>query len=168
LKQYSKLQQEGTIFNLLRISAHKTFDISRHWKWYADLYVQQKAGNAELNVPLVFTRNRLAFEGNFFKNLHLATGLEVKYHTPYKADDYSPALGHFFYQDSITISNRPEVAAYFNFRIRSFKAYVRAENLNAVSFDDAGFGFRSNNLAAPAYPYPGMVIRVGIYWSFVN
>jgi hypothetical protein len=168
LTQFSKLQQESSIFNLLRIGGLKTFDISRHWKWHAELYVQQKAGSVELNVPTVFTRNRLAFEGNFFKNLYLATGLEVKYHTPYKGDNYSPLLGQFFYQDSVTISNRPDVAAYFNFRIRSFKAYIRAENLNAASFQNGGFGFRNNNLAAPGYPYPGLVIRFGVYWSFVN
>ena len=168
LTDYSKLQQEGAIFNLLRVGAAKTFDISRKWKLYSELYVQQKAGNVDLNVPLLFTRNRLAFEGNFFKNLYLSTGLEVKYHTPYKADAYSPVLGQFFYQDSVQISNLPDVAAYFNFRIRSFKAYVRAENLNSATFSNGGFGFRNNNLAAPDYPYPGMVIRVGIYWSFVN
>lgn len=168
LTQFSKLQQESAIFNLLRIGALKTFDISRHWKLHSELYVQQKAGSVELNVPAVFTRNRIAFEGNFFKNLHLATGLEVKYHTPYKGDNYSPLLGQFFYQDSVTISNRPDVAAYFNFRIRSFKAYVRAENLNSATMENGGFGFRANNIAAPGYPYPGLVIRYGVFWSFVN
>lgn len=168
LNGYRSLQQESSIFNLLRIGALKTFRISRNWRLYSELYVQQKAGSVELNVPTVFTRNRLAFEGNFFRNLHLSTGLEVRYHTPYKGDNYSPLLGQFFYQDTVTINNRPDVAAYFNFRIRSFKAYVRAENLNAMSISNDGFGFRNNNLAAPGYPYPGMVIRVGIYWSFVN
>ena len=57
--------------------------------------------------------------------------------------------------------------AFFHFRIRSFKAYVRAENLNAVNLQN-GFGFTHNNLAAPDYPYPGLVIRFGVFWSFVN
>jgi hypothetical protein len=122
-----------------------------------------------VNIPLFYTRNRLAFEGNFFKNLHLSTGLEIRYHSPYKADWYSPVLGRFSYQDSIQINNRPQVDAFFNFRIRSFKAYVRTENLNAVNLGGAsGFGFVNNNFAAPWYPYPGMVLRFGFYWSFVN
>jgi hypothetical protein len=168
LTNFSKLQQENALFNLLRIGALKKFNITRYWKWYAEAYVQQKTGSVELNVPFIFTRNRLAFEGNFFKNLYLSTGVELKYHTPYKADNYSPVLGQFFYQDSVQISNRPDVAAYFNFRIRSFKAYVRAENLNSMSLGDEGFGFKNNNMAAPNYPYPGLVIRFGVYWSFVN
>lgn len=168
LTDYYKLRQEAALFNLLRVGALKTFPLSRHWRWYAELYLQQKTGDVALNVPTVFTRNRLAFEGNFFKNLFLSTGLEVRYHTPYRADNYSPMLGRFFFQDSVLVSNRPDVAAFFNFRIRSFKAFIRAENLNSMSFDSSGFGFRENNLAAPDYPYPGMVIRLGIYWSFVN
>jgi hypothetical protein len=64
--------------------------------------------------------------------------------------------------------NFPDIAAYVHFRIRSFAAYVRAENLNTAVSRDGVFGFYNNNLAAPNYPYQGLMIRVGIYWSFVN
>jgi len=117
---------------------------------------------------LFYTRNRLAFEGTFFKNLNLSTGLEVRYHTPYYADGYSPVLGQFFYQDSMRISNRPDVTAFMHFRIRSFKAYIRAENLNSLSFLGNTSPYRRNNFAAPGYPYPGFMMRFGVYWSFVN
>lgn len=167
IKNFYQLQQESSLFNVLRINAKKSFKISRFWNWHAELYMQQKAGNAELNLPLFYTRNRIAFEGNFFRNLHLSTGAEIRYHTPYKADHYSPVLGQFFFQDGVTISNIPDVAAFAHFRIRSFKAYVRAENLNTVSFKN-GFFFNNNNLAAPNYPIPGLIFRLGINWSFVN
>jgi hypothetical protein len=52
-------------------------------------------------------------------------------------------------------------------RIRSFKAFVRLENLNTANFD-GGFAFNQSNMAASGYPMPGMVFRFGIYWSFVN
>ena len=95
-------------------------------------------------------------------------GAEFKYRTAYKADGYSPVLGQFFYQDSITISNQlPDIAAYVHFRIKPFKAYVRAENLNTARAAN-GFGFTRNNLVAPGYALPGLQIRVGVYWSFVN
>jgi DNA/RNA endonuclease G (NUC1) len=45
-------QQEGTIFNVLRLNASKTFRLGRHFNWYSDIYLQQKAGNADLNIPL--------------------------------------------------------------------------------------------------------------------
>jgi len=166
---YYKPAQYGPLFNFLQISAQKIFKLSKHLTWYADVYLQQKTGAAPLHVPLIFTRNRLAFEGNFFRNLNLSTGLELKYHTPYKADNYSPVLGQFFYQDSITISNSPDISAFVHFRIRSFKAFVRVENLNTMQVTKGGgFGFTNNNLAAPGYPYPGLQFRLGIWWSFVN
>jgi hypothetical protein len=157
------------LFNIFQLAVQKTFKIGKRWLWHADLYYQQVIGSAPVNVPAFFTRNRIGYEGNLgFKNLNIAMGAEVKYHTAYKADNYSPLLGQFFYQDSITIKNpMPDIAAYVHFRIRSFKLYFRAENLNTAEFED-GFGFTRNNMAAPGYPYPGLLIRMGIYWGFVN
>ncbi|RYF85418.1 MAG: hypothetical protein EON98_06620, partial [Chitinophagaceae bacterium] len=167
LNGYRNLQQESAVFNLLRVSGKKTFHFGRFWNLHSEVYVQQKAGGAEINVPLVYTRNRFALEGRFFRNLNLSTGLEIRYHTPYKADNYSPVLGQFFYQDTTTISNRPELHAFLNMRVRTFRAYVRIENLNTASFE-SGFGFKHHNFAAPQYPMPGMIFRLGIYWVFVN
>jgi hypothetical protein len=165
---YKPLQQEA-LFNLLQIAVEKKFRIGKSWVWYADVYFQQKTGTAPVNVPLIFTRNRFGYEGNLgFKNLNIAIGLEVKYHTPYKADGYSPLLANFYFQDSIRISNRPDIAAFIHFRIRNFRLLFRAENLNAMSTDENGFGFRNNNIAAPGYPYPGLNFRLGILWNFVN
>ena len=169
LTDFYQLKQESSLFNIFQLAVQKTFKIGKRWLWHADLYYQQVIGSAPVNVPAFFTRNRIGYEGNLgFKNLNIAMGAEVKYHTAYKADNYSPLLGQFFYQDSITLKNpMPDIAAYVHFRIRSFKLYFRAENLNTAEFED-GFGFTRNNMAAPGYPYPGLLIRMGIYWGFVN
>jgi len=163
------LGQYEPLFNFLQVSAQKIFRLTKHLNWYADVYLQQKTGAVPLNVPVIFTRNRFAFEGQFFRNLNLSTGIEFRYHTPYKADNYSPVLGQFFYQDSVTISNLPDISTFIQFRIRSFKAFVRFENLNTMELTEGGgFGFTRNNLAAPGYPYPGLQVRLGIWWNFVN
>ncbi len=171
ITDYNQMGQYEPLFNFLQVSAQKVFRLGRHFNWYADLYLQQKTGGVPLHVPLIFTRNRFAFEGNFFKNLNLFTGIEIKYNTPYKPDSYSPVIGQFFYQDSATFYNLPEVSAFLQFRIKGFKAFLRAENLNAAeiaSRGGGGFGFTNNNIAAPGYPYPGLQIRLGVWWSFVN
>ena len=169
IRDYYQLEQFSALFNVLRISAQKTFKFGKNWNWHAEVWFQQAIGNAPVNLPLVYTRHRFAYEGNLgFKNLDIAFGLEGRYHTPYEADGYSPLLGNFFVQDDITIDNpMPDITAYIHFRIRSFKAYLRFENLNTAT-DNDGFGFTRNNLAAPGYPYPGLVTRLGIYWNFVN
>lgn len=165
---FYKLQQEATLFNVLRINALKTFKVGRHWNWHAEVYVQQKTGTAQLNLPLLYTRNRFAYEGNLgFKSLNIAIGTELRYHTPYKADNYSPVLGQFFYQNRSSINNLPEIDAYLQLRIRGFRAFFRVENLNTARYQ-GGLYFNNNNLAAPDYPMPGLVTRLGIYWSFVN
>ncbi len=166
---YYHAKQYSTLFNLIQVSAEKEIRLRKHLQWILELTLQQKAGNGPVNVPLLFTRSRIGYHGSLgFKNLLLATGLEVKYNSPFKADGYSPVLGQFYYQDTATIKMRlPQINAYFHFRIKSFTAYVRAENLNTVR-TKGGFGFTNNNEAVAGYPYPGLEIRVGFFWSFVN
>ena len=167
---YDKAQQQSTLFNILQVSAEKIFFLSRHWKWRASVVFQQKAGPAPVNLPAILTRNQIGYEGNLgFKNLDIAFGLEARYYTGYKADNFSPLTGQFFLQNDTTIKQHlPDLSAYVHFRIRSFTAYVRAENLNTAQFGPNGFGFNKYNFVAPNYPYAGLQIRVGIFWSFVN
>ncbi len=166
-KDYYQSDQFGGLVNLSQVTASTKNKIVGHLNLYSDFILQQIAGNAPLNVPLFYTRQRLAFEGNFYKNLNLSTGLDVSYNTPYKANNYSPIMGAFFPQESTTISNLPTVNAFFNFRIKSFIAYLNAENINTVTLNN-GFGFMNNNFAAPHYPTPGFLFRFGLTWGFVN
>jgi hypothetical protein len=165
-KNFFETDQFGGLVNLTQVTASTKIKLARYWHLYSDFTIQQTAGNNPIHVPLFYTSQRIAFEGNFFKNLNLSTGLLVIYNTPYKADNYSPIMGKFFPQDSITISNLPTLNAFFNFRIKSFTAFTSIENLNTVEFP--GFDFTNNSFAAPLYPTPGFVFRIGIKWGFVN
>jgi len=167
ISDFYKVNQESTIFSMLRLGLNKEFRLRRSWKWYFDLYVQSVTGNVPLNVPLVYTRNRFAYEGSPFRNLALSTGFDIRYHTPYKSVNYSPVLGQFFYQDAQTVAIRPDIAAYVNFRIRNFTGFTRLENLNTLTFIN-GFGFKNNNQYTPLYPYPGLLLRLGVVWDLVN
>ena len=164
---YYKTAQYSKLVNVLQVFASRKFRLSRHWNYYADLVLQQTDGAAPVKLPLLYTRNRLAFEGRFYKNLNISTGLEARYYTAYKANNYSPVMGQFMPQDSMTVRNLPDVAAFVHFRIKSFTSYIRAENLNTMSFAN-GFGFVNNNFAAPHYPTQGFIFRLGIQWWFVN
>ncbi len=166
-KNISQAEQEATLFNVLQLQATKQFKLSRKWNLYTELYVQQPTPNAPVNLPLIFTRNRIAYEGKVFKNLNLSTGIELRYHTPFKADGFSPVLGQFYLQNETTIKNLPDINAFLHFRIRSLYLFIRAENLNTVQVTPA-FGFLNNNLATPTQPLPGLIIRFGLFWGFVN
>ncbi len=161
-------KQESAIFNVLHIAAEKKIKLTKHWNWYIDAHVQQATGNAPVNMPLYLTRNRFAYEGNFYKNLFLSTGFEVMYNDPYHADNYSPLNGQFFLQDTFsTRANRPDINFFLNFRIKSFKGFLRFENLNTLNPNDK-YRFTKNNFIAPHYPQRALWFRFGIWWNFVN
>ena len=164
---YYHTAQSSKVINLLQVYASKKIKLTRRWNLYADVTFQQTHGGAPVKVPLLFTRNRLAYEGVFYKNLNLSTGIEVRYFTPFEAYNYSPVMGQFTPQDTFKLKNLPDISAFFHFRIKSFTAFIRAENLNTISFSN-GFGFTNNNFAAPHYPTQGFILRFGIQWGFVN
>ena len=167
-KDFLTAGQETNLFNVLHIGAEKKITLSKHWNFYAELHLQQKTGNPPINLPALFTRDRIAYEGNFYKNLFLSTGLEFRYYSNYKPADYSPLIGQFFYQDNYTISNRPDVSYYFNFRIKSFKGFFRVDNLNTFNKGTSGYGFVKHNFVAPHYASQALWLRFGVWWSFVN
>jgi len=160
-------QQFATLFNVLHVYGEKKFALSKHWNYYVELHLQQTTGGAPLNIPAFITKNRIAYEGNFFKNLFLSTGLEARYVSNYTSPNYSPFTGQFFYQQNQTLSNRPDINAFFHFRIRSFKAFVRAENLNTLN-PKSGLVFNHYNFKLPDYAGTGFWFRLGIWWNFIN
>jgi hypothetical protein len=160
--------QTGSLFNVLHLSAKKQLKLSRVLNLYSEIHLQQMVGNPPVNLPLIYTNNRISFDGIYYKNMHYSIGLELRYNTPYKADNYSPFIGQYFYQDQTTISNRPELNAFFNFRIKRFSAFIRTENLNTFGTNTGSPSFTENNHTAPFYPQQGFWFRLGIWWIFVN
>lgn len=160
-------RQAATVFNVLQISLNKQFRLSRKWNWYSEVHLQPLTGQPPVNLPLIFTRNRVAFEGTFYRNLQLSTGLEMIYHTPYERDNYSPFLGQFFVQNGMTFSNRPDIHYFMHFRIRSFQGFFRLENLNSLNIKK-GFEFTQLSRLADHYRQLGLWMRFGLWWSFVN
>ena len=157
----------GSLMSYLRGQVEHKIKISKHWNWYDQVTVQLLDPNAPVHVPLLLTRQRLAFEGNFYKNLELSTGLEFIYHTNYKVDAYMPFTSQFYYQNSYTTQNRPTANAFLHFMIKRFKGYIRLENLNTLLPSSKTFG-NTYNFTTQHYPSTGMWFRVGIWWNFIN
>ncbi len=150
---------KGTVSNQLKLSTY--------WNWYNELSLQLVDPDAPLHLPVIFTRQRLAFEGNFFKNLFLSTGLELIYHSAFQPDAYMPLTGQFYLQDQFTTNNRPIANAFLNFRIKRFKGFIRMEQLNTLLATSNQLGTRYQ-FTAPNYLGTGTWLRVGIWWNFIN
>ena len=166
---YYQANQSSALFNVVQALIEKRFPLGkRGWNWKTWVLLQQRLGDGPLNLPLLTTRNQLGYDGKLgFKNLQISFGLEMRYFTPYKAPLYSPLTGQYGFQDTTTIRLKaPDLTGFVHFRIKSFTAYVRAQNLNALN---PGTGkFTNNNVPTLYYPFPGLQIRVGVFWSFVN
>ncbi|HVS94833.1 MAG TPA: putative porin [Puia sp.] len=169
---YYKLSQASSLFNLLQIALKKQFTLYRHWHWRTLTIVQQVAGASPVHVPLLVSSNQVGFDGNLgFRYLNVSFGTEIRYISPYRADGYSPVTGQFFSQSAThtTIQQSlPDINLYLHLRIRSFTAYIQGENVNSMAFSPHGFGFYNNNFVAPYYPEAGFMVRVGIFWGFIN
>ena len=167
---YKDIASASALFNLLQISIRKQFSLARHLNWRTNTVIQQVAGSSPVHVPLIVSTNQIGYDGTLgFRNLVISFGTEIRYISGYKADGYAPLNGQFFSQSDTTIRQHlPDINLYLHFRIRSFTAYVRAENVNSMALSPNGFGFYNNNFVAPGYPTAGLLLRFGFFWGFVN
>ena len=163
---YNAAVYQGTIHYINALLANQ-FKLSTHWNWYNEVHLQLVDAASPLRVPTVLTRQRIAFEGVFYKNLNMSTGLEFIYHTNYKANFYMPFTGQFYQQNEYTLSNRPMVNAFYHMTIKRLKAYIRVENLNTLVPTNNALG-NHYNFTAKNYPGTGIWVRVGIWWHFIN
>ena len=157
-------KQEAALLNVLHIGVEKKMHLAKNINWYTSLHLQQTTANAPINMPTVLMNNRFVFEGTFYKNLFLATGVEVRYISNYKPNGYSPLIGQFFYQNNYTLANKPDINFFFNFRIKSFKGFLRVENLNTL----LGSGQKKYNFSLEQYPMQSLWMRFGVWWNFIN
>ncbi len=159
-KNFYEAEQQTGVFNILQIRGSKDFQISRHWHWYLDIILQQKAGNSPVNVPLLYTRNRLVFQGRFFRNLNIATGLDSRYYTAHTPDNYSPIPPVFSArqrQDLQTVWILPPL--FTSVSAVSAALYGSKTSIRLILTDLVS----PNNSAAPLYPYTGLLFKGGIF-----
>jgi hypothetical protein len=157
-----KLQfsQYATAFNLTQLTLREVFHFG-HFVLDNELAFQQVTGSAPVSVPLLLGRHAASYESYLFSHaLKIATGIEVRYHTEYNAEGYAPFYNRFYYQSSYSSSNKPEFSAFFNFKIKRFRAYLMGDQLQTL--------FWQNTVVHPGYPSQDMMIRFGFDWVMVN
>jgi len=160
LNDRQEFSQYADAFNLTQIWLKKVFHFGI-WVLDNDLAYQQKTGAAPINVPAVMGRHQLSIETRLFKNaLKIATGIDLRWHTAYEPAGYSPFFNRFYYQNTYNVGNPPETAIFFNFKIKSFRAYLMGDQLQTF--------FAKNIVTAPGYPAPDAMIRFGFTWVMVN
>lgn len=156
-----KFDQYASAFNLSQVYVGKTFRLGKFVS-HNELTLQQVTGNGPVNVPKVTGRHTIGIETFLFvPTLRITTGIEARYHTAYYADGYTPFFNQFYYQRSTEISNIPEASAFFNFRVKRFRAFLMGDQLQQ-------FLITKNIRVAPGYYAQNAMIRFGFSWVMVN
>lgn len=155
-----QIKQQAEAFSLMQISAQKNFNLGI-FHLDNEAVWQQATNNAPLNLPAIMLRHQLRIETPLFKKaLHFSTGIELRYHTAYYADGYTPYFNQFYYQNTQLVNNKPELAAFFNFKVRRFRGFVIGDQLQQL--------FWKNNINAPGYYTPNTLVRFGFSWVLIN
>jgi len=142
-----------------------------------ELVFQTKDDNTPVNVPGFMGRHQLSFEKSLFRNaIKIATGVQVRYNNAYTPAGYNAQFNRFFYQNYDTVSNMPELAVFFNFRIKRFRAFIMGDNLqqlfatNAIIYTGTPVLNRTSGdiTSIPVYAMPNTMMRFGFSWAMVN
>lgn len=124
-----------------------------------DVVLQQVTDNI-LRFPTLVSRHSLYLQGKIFgKNMFAKFGVDLRYHTGYLADNYQPVIGQFYPQNTLTIEHLPILDAFVSFKVRTFRAFVKVENINQWVLKDIYY-------TAPRYPVRDRTFRFGISWRF--
>lgn len=160
LDQLQMPAQYAGALNITQIWGRKLF-VWRSLAFDNEIVFQQPTSGAPVNVPTLMGRHQLSLERYIFKRaLKIATGAEVRYHTPYKPAGYSPFFNRYYYQDTYSLTNNPEGAVFFNFKVRSFRATIMADQVQQL--------FGRNTIVAPGYATQNFMIRFCFNWTLIN
>lgn len=118
----------------------------------------QRIFSGNINVPEFLADLSWYYEHKLFEDaLGLQAGFDAWWVSNYAADGYDPISGVFFYQSLEELSFYPVVDLFINFDIRTFRFFVKADNISQGLF-------RAGYFEAPGYPMQFRSIKAGIQW----
>lgn len=152
--------QHAPSFNITQVWLRKAF----RWRSVVldnELVYQQPTGGAVVNIPQFMGKHQLSLERYIFKNaLKIATGVQVRYYSPYTPAGYNPFFNRYNYQNSYTVDDQIQGAVFFNFKVKRFRAYIMGDQIQQF--------FMENMKIAPGYAAQNFMIRFGFNWVLLN
>lgn len=157
-------KQHGTAINILQIMLRKDFKVGPFA--LNNLFVFQNVSEDVLRLPDIYSKHSLFFDGKLFKKvLETRIGLDVRLTTAYKADTYHPLIGQFHIQDTQELPFTPLVDAFINFKVRTFRFFIKVENIFSPIREE--FYYQTSNYALP-YSWGNGGMRFGLSWRLVD
>lgn len=133
---------------------------SFHFK--GSLFYAASQGQDIWRVPAFFANVVGYYESALFNNAMQAhIGLDIHYHTRYRAFAYQPITGQFHVQDEALVGNYPLVSAFFDFKVKRALLFFKIVNLLQ---DVAGKGYYTT----PYYIAQPRAFEFGLQWLFFD
>ncbi len=154
-------QQTDSIVNIGQLLVHYKLNLGNFH--FDNSAVLQQTDNNILRFPTIATKHSLYFEGNLFKDaLFARIGTDIRFNTNYYFDAFQPITQQFYQQNDWEMSILPIADVFMNFRVKSFRAFVKLENINQLIDNNQIY------YSAPNYPIRDWTFRFGISWYFID
>lgn len=142
---------------------------------YTRMLKEDKAdGNfGAIQVPELFVNGELSYENIFFNgNLDMQAGVNVHWHSAYRAMGYDTPTQQFYVQNSLNVADSkdskdgivpsfPLVEVFFATRIKRGRIFLKYHNL-VQAFTKQGY------MSTPFYRGQGSILDFGFDWSFYD
>ncbi len=132
-----------------------------HWDMQHTL--QYSSNSDDLAVPLFATKNSIYTDFHIFHHaLLVQAGLDLRYHTAYYADAYSPAAGAFYRQKQVKIGNYLWGDIFLNLQLQRAVIYLKLGHVNSI------WETHPNFFTLPHYPGNKFGFYYGVVWKFFD
>ena len=147
---------------LLQATANLRLTLT-HWLHYDMQQIVQYSSNQDLiRVPLFASKNSIYADFYLFHHvLHTQVGVDLRYHTLFKADGYDPTLGLFYRQNDVEVGNYLWADLFVNLQIKRASIYAKAGHLNSYLEQQA-------HCIIPGYPSKQFGLYFGLTWKFFD
>lgn len=153
-------EQSTKTNQVIKIGLSKDFQFGKFHLDNSVLYQHSKTD--EIRIPELTTRNTFYYMGSIFKAAaKVQLGVQLNYFSAFYANSFMPATGIFHLQDEKQIGNAPVIDAFLNLRIKTFKLFLKFENVSEGLFE-------YNYYASPRYPLADRNFKIGIVWNFFD
>ena len=156
-----KPQQLNSTGSLLQLYAGGNFLI-HHWGINFRLVHQSTTLHQSIHLPLFTGKLNLYYKNWVFKKAaKLQSGFQLYYFTAYFSDAYMPELRQFYLQNEKKIGNYLFVDAYATLKVKTFRFFLKANNL-------LGYLGNYQYFESPHYPSLTPGFYLGVNWRFHN
>lgn len=158
---YSPVQTEGSAL-LLQGRVNMYLQLGSWFHYDMQQQVQYSSDQDQIRVPLFASKNSIYADFKVFKGaLHSQVGVDVRYHTRFKADAYDPGLGIFYRQNDVEVGNYVWADVFVNLQIKRASIYVKAGHVNSYIENQ-------HYCIIPNYPTKQFGVYFGMTWKFFD